>query len=425
MRRVLTVILVSLLLVSVVLTGCSAPAEKKEQAAEEPKPDKFTLGILLPLTGTFAAVAKTQEQGALVAAEDVNRAGGLSMPWGKVRVIPLTMDDQANLDIGVRRFEYLRDAGANAVVGQTWAPLALAINEKTRQNPVLYFPVCVTPVESLKKGTLSPTTWVTAYTPWSVGYMAASAAINELGKKRIFFLARSDSWGWDIGAGVKAAAEKYGAEIVGTDEVPLGTTDFLAVLKKVRAAKPDVFISAQFGADAIALLKQAYDQGLYKEMTIFNAFITNVVAQGLPPGALEGLYAMHFYYWDLTGFPDQEVAKASVEYTERFKEQWGTPPDAYATIAYIATRQILDAVQAAGTFDPVKVAEYIQQNPEFSTVKGPAKWREDHSPIYKYAAFLVKGKAASEKKHEWDLFTVVSAQGGESVLPPLEMLGYK
>jgi len=421
-RRLVAMLVITSLLFGFALAGCSKPAVQTE---EQKQPEKFTLGILLPLTGPFAAVAQTQEQGALCAVEQINKAGGLSMPWGKVPVIPLTMDDQANLDVGVRRFDYLRAAGANAVVGQTWAPLAMAINEKVRENPFLYFPVCVTPLDALKKGSLSPTSWVTAYSPWTVGYMAASAAINELGKKRIFFLARSDSWGWDIGAGVKAAAEKYGATIVGTDEAPLGTKDFLAILSKVRDAKPDVFISAQFGADAIALLKQAYDNGLYKEMTIFNAFITNVVAKGLPAEALDGLYAMHFYYWDLEGFPDKDVAKSSSEYVAQFKAQFGYPPDAYATIAYIATMQLFDAVQAAGTFDPVKVSEYIRQNPDFMTVKGPARWREDQTPVYKYAAFLVKGKSPAERSGDWDLFTVVGSQGGDPVLPPLKLLGYE
>ncbi len=140
--------------------------------------------------------------------------------------------------------------------------------------------------------------------------MAGSAATKTLGKKKIFFLARADSWGWDIRDGVYAAAKEAGAQIVGYDEVSLGTNDFTTILQKVKAAKPDVFISAQFAADAVALLKQCYQMGLNKEMTIFNSFITNVVAKGLPPEALQGVYSMHYFYYDLAGFEDKEVADA-------------------------------------------------------------------------------------------------------------------
>ncbi|MBS3942829.1 MAG: ABC transporter substrate-binding protein [Dethiobacter sp.] len=415
-------LVISMLLLSIVAVGC--PAGQDEAETEVENPDKFTLGVLLPLTGPFSAVAKTQEQGALLAIEEINAAGGLEMPWGKVPIVPLVMDDQASLDVGVRRFEYLREAGADAVVGQTWAPLALAINEITKDNPFLYFPVAVTPRAAFQKGTLAPTTWVSTFSPWTVGYMAASAAINELGKKEIFFLARSDAWGHDMKAGVEAAAAEYGATIVGYEEVPLGTADFLPVLGKVRAAAPDVFISAQFGADAIALLNQVNDQGLNDEMTIFNAFITNVIAKGLAPEALEGLYAMHFHYWDLSEFEDAAVAQATAAYVEAFQAMFEQPPDAYTAIAYIATRQLLDAVQAAGTFDTAAVSEHIRQNPDFETIKGPARWREDQSVIYDYASFLVRGKPAAERTGDWDLFEVVGYQGGERVLEPLEALGY-
>ena len=61
---------------------------------------------------------------------------------------------------------------------------------------------------------------------------------------------------------------------------------------------------------------------------------------------------------------------------------------------------------------------------QFDTVKGPATWRQDHSAAYKYAAFLVKGKGAAERKNEWDLFSVEGSMGGESVLPTLKALGY-
>ena len=151
-----------------------------------------------------------------------------------------------------------------------------------------YFPVCVQALEAFKKGELADSTFATAYSPWTVGYMAGQSAVKTLGKKRVFFLARSDSFGWDMRDGVYAAAKELGAEIVGYDEVSLGTSDYTTVLQKVRAAKPDVFIAAQFGGDAVALLKQVQQMGLNKEMTIFNAFTTNVVAKGIPPEALQG-----------------------------------------------------------------------------------------------------------------------------------------
>jgi len=389
------------------------------------QPGKIKVGILLPLTGTFAAVAETQRDGALLAIDVINKRGGLNMPGGRVMIEGVVADDEAKQDVGVRRYRYMVDEGVKGVGGQTWAPLAYAINAMVSKQPIPYFPVCVMAKEAFQRGKLAPSTFATAYSPWTVGYMAGQAAVKTLGKKRIFFLARADSWGWDMRDGTYAAAKELGAQIVGYEEVALGTSDYTTVLQKVRAAKPDVFIAAQFAADAVALLKQAQQMGLNKEMTIFNAFITNVVAKGLPPEALEGVYAMHYFYYDLAGFPDKEVANSAKEFTELYRAKYKRPPDAYATIAYIAYMEMFRGFEAAKTYDPLKVASALMANKgQFSSVKGPARWRADHSAEFKHAAFLVKGKGAKEQKHEWDLFTVMGSVGGESVLPTLKSLGY-
>jgi len=403
-----------------VLCGALAPGQ-----AGAAQPSKIQVGILLPLTGTFAAVAETQKEGALLAIDVVNRKGGLDMPWGKVTVEGVVADDEAKQDVGVRRYRYMVSEGVKGVGGQTWAPLAYAINAMVTKQPMPYFPVCVMSKEAFQKGKLANSTFATAFSPWTVGYMAGQAAVKDLGKKRIFFLARADSWGWDMRDGATAAAKEHGAQIVGYDEVSLGTSDYTTVLQKVRAAKPDVFISAQFAADAVALLKQAHQMGLNKEMTIFNAFITNVVAKGVPPEALEGVYSMHYFYYDLSGFPDKEVAKSAKDFTDLYRAKYKRPPDAYATIAYIAYMEMFRGFEASKSLDPDKVSAALTANKgQFSTVKGPAHWREDHAAVYKYAAFLVKGKGPKEQKNEWDLFHVIGSQGGDSVMPSLKSLGY-
>jgi len=404
-----------------VLLICMACAPFSAIAAES----KVKVGILLPLTGTFAAVAETQKEGALLAVDVVNKRGGLDMPGGKVQVEGVVADDEAKQDVGVRRYRYMVSEGVKGVGGQTWAPLAYAINAMVSKEPMPYFPVCVMAKEAFQKGKLAPSTFAAAYSPWSVGYMAGQAATKTLGKKRVFFLARADSWGWDMRDGAYQAAKEAGAEIVGYDEVSLGTSDYTTVLQKVRAAKPDVFISAQFAADAVALLKQVHQMGLGKEMLIFNAFITNVVAKGVPPEALEGVHSMHYFYYDLANFPDKEVAKSAQEFTTVYRAKYNKPPDAYATIAYIAYMEMFRGFEVAKSFDPAKVsAALLASKGDFSTVKGPARWREDHAAEYKYAAFLVKGKGPKEQKNEWDLFTVLGSSGGEAVLPTMKSLGY-
>ena len=182
-------------------------------------------------------MAETQRDGALLAIEVVNKRGGLDMPGGKVMLEGVVADDEAKQDVGVRRFRYMQSEGVKGLGGQTWAPLAYAINAMVSKEPLPYFPVCVMAKEAFQKGKLADSTFATAYSPWTVGYMAGQAAVKTLGKKRIFFLARADSWGWDMRDGATAAAKEGGAEIVGYDEVALGTSDYTTVLQKVARGK--------------------------------------------------------------------------------------------------------------------------------------------------------------------------------------------
>lgn len=262
---------------------------------------------------------------------------------------------------------------------------------------------------------------------YSIGYAAAAYAIKNLNLTKIYFLARSDSWGWDMYEGVQAAAEDLGGEIVGYNEAPLGTPDFTTILMDVIDKKPDVFMFAQFGSDQVNVLKQCQAMGVKDVTTIFCCWITNVVAAAIPPEALEGVYALHFFYWDLSGFPDEDVRAAAEQFVNAYWDRWGYPPDSYATVAYIATKELLRAVELAGKENmnnAQAIADALMANPDFNTPKGPATWRIDHEPIYTYAAFVVRGKPEAERTQYWDLLEVVGYYTGEQYLPPLEDLGY-
>ena len=81
--------------------------------------------------------------------------------------------------------------------------------------------------------------------------------------------------------------------------------------------------------------------------------------------------------------------------------------------------------EAAKSFDPHKVSAAVMANKgQFVSVKGPARWREDHAAEYKHAAFLVKGKAPRSRRTKRESFTVMGSVGGESVMPSLKSLGY-
>ena len=205
--------------------------------------------------------------------------------------------------------------------------------------------------------------------------------------------------------------------------MPKGTADYSAIINKALSLKPDIFITAMFGGDAINCLKQAYDSGLYDVCTMFNTWITNVVATGLPPDALKGLYALMYYYYEMEGFEDPVLVEKAKQYTADHMAMWNEPPDAYGAITYVACQVLFQAVEKAGSFKNEDIAKVLSES-HFDTVKGDVYFREDHQMVSDYLAFMVEGKSPEEKKSKWDSFKVQGFFGGDAALPSLESLGY-
>jgi len=399
-----------ILLVLVLLASVIA-CKKKEPAQTE-----VSIGFMSSMTGTFAGVAETQRKAFLYGVEKINEAGGLNMPWGKVKLNPVIADDEAKLDIGVQRLRDMIEKGVFAVTGGVWNPISAVFNEEGKITPILYVPGYVPALDSYKKGVPAEGTFASVFTPWTLGYLNGQSIAQDLGKKKIFFVERNDSWGATIKAGLESALKDFGGTIVGSEKVNLGTSDYSSVINKAHKSDAEVFLFSMFGADAIACAKQAGDMGLGKQMLLYNCFITNVVAGGLPPAALENLHGLAYFYWDT---PNAKVK----EFSDGFLKRWNEPPDAYGATQYVAFEIAVRGAEKAGTFDPSAIAKVLLTG-SVETIKGAVSFREDKLPIIEEASFLVRGKVAADRKGQYDYFDVLKTYGGEGILPSLEFMGY-
>ena len=413
MKRLCTIAMI----IAVILMFCTNLALAKEK-----QPKVFKLGFITGLTGPMAHAAETQKKCVILLVEQVNKKGGLKMPWGKIPVELLIKDDEMKLDVGVRRFRELVEAGCHGVSGSIYNPMAAALNEECKITGTPYIPGCVPAIDSFRKGNPATATYSVAFTPWSVGWLMGDALIKGMGKKTIFWEGRPDSWGHTMLDGLRDACEEFGGKIVGAEELPKGAPDYSAVINKALALKPDVFSTNHFGGDAITCLKQAYDMGLHKHSMLFNTWTTYEVAMGIPPAAAAEFMALTFYYYDLDEF-SKDLATRGRALRDDHMKKYGFPPDAYSVLAYTAVDVLFQAVEKAGSVDYKKIGKALATE-TFDTVKGKARFRKDHQLTGDYLAFLVKGKKASEKKSKYDVFKVLGAYGGDKALPPLDRLGY-
>jgi branched-chain amino acid transport system substrate-binding protein len=392
------------------------------RAADAPK--KVTVGLMFGMTGAASPIGPVQLEGAKLAIKEVNAAGGVKLHGTKLPLEFVVKDDESKPDIAIRRFrEMLTENKADFIVGQTFAPLSAAINKEVKKTPVAYFPVNVVAVTMFNKNEMAESTFAVHGCAYSIGYAGASYITDKLKLKKIVFFGPAYAFGRDQWDGAKAAFTKRGikAEYV---ESPVGTSDYTSYLTKIAEEKPEMVMMAHWGVDAINVLKQSYETGLNKKTKVWFDWMTNIFGGGVQPEALDGVYSMMSWYYDMKGFADPAIVKASNEFTSKYLKEYNHPPDPYAAMAYIGTKEAIRGIELAQSLDPKAIAKAIMANPKFESMKGPGVWRVDHQPLFKYGAFVVVGKGVKERKNKDDLVRIIGAYTGEEYLPVLKDLGY-
>lgn len=387
---------------------------------------KIKVGLMFGLTGAASPIGPVQLQGAKLAVKEINEKGGVNLGGKRIPLEFVVKDDETKPDIAIRRYrELVGEDKVQGVVGSTFAPIAAALNKEVQKLPTMYFAACVAPIAMFKKGDLSPSTFGILGDAYSIGYAGAAYIINKMGLKNIYFLAPAYAFGWDQYAGAKDAAAKFGAKMEYI-EAPVGTSDFSSYILKIAAAKPDIVMMAQWGVDAITVLKQSNELGLNKKTKIWFNWMTQVFGSGVPPEALEGVYSLMFWNWSMDGFEDATVVKATKDFVALFQKEYGANevPDPYAAVAYISVKELVRGIELAQSVDTKAVAAALMKSPTLNSEKGPGVYREDHHVLFKYGAFVVTGKSLKERKTPGDLVKLIGAYTGEDYLPTLKSLGY-
>ena len=388
-------------------------------------PDKVKIGLMFGLTGAASPIGPVQLDGAKLAIKEINAAGGVKFGAKKIPIETFVKDDESKPDIAIRRFREMVDENkVNVIIGQTFAPLSAALNKEVKKTPVAYFPVNVVAVNMFEKNEIAETTFSIHGCAYSIGYAGASYIVDKLGYKNIVFFGPAYAFGRDQWAGAKAAFEKRGIKVEYV-ESPVGTSDYTSYLTKIKEQKPEIVMLAHWGVDAINVLKQSYETGLKKTSKIWFDWMTNSFGSGVPPEALEGVYSLMSWYYDMKGFQDASIVKASDAFAKKFQQEYKYPPDPYSAMAYEGVMEAVRAMELAQSVDGKAMAKALMANPQFDSMKGQGVWRADHQPVFKYGAYVVIGKGANERKDKkWDLVKIIGAYTGEDYLPPLSSLGY-
>ncbi len=95
----------------------------------------------------------------------------------------------------------------------------------------------------------------------------ALVAMKDL-KPRYYFVGADYAWGRSLVKETKTYVAESGAKIIGETYIPLGTQDFSPYLNKLNPGDFDTLVLGMTGGDGVRFLRQSYDMGLLKQITV-------------------------------------------------------------------------------------------------------------------------------------------------------------
>ena len=356
--------------------------------------DTIKIGVTQPLTGAFAASGNYVAQGAKLAEEEVNKAGGV---LGK-KIELIVEDNKSNPTEAVATAEKLIVKDKVPVMMGAWSStLTLAVMPKLEEYKV---PMLVE-TSSSGKITTSGNPYVFRISPTSeMEAKAFTPLFQSLGIKKADFLATNNDFGLGASKEFSEAAQRAGVEIGVKETMDPKATDFSAQLAKIKASGGDTLFVTTAVEQITLILKQAKDQQLTARIITTGGSNSpdQLIAQA--GEAANGSYHLVFFTpWFPEAVKNPDVARKFVGLWNEKKYNVGGLTEGFR--GWDGIQVIVEAIKAAGKAE----AEAITK----------ALWDVKVKGINGDIAFIKQGPAGKESAQNVPSVYLVKIDGGKVV----------
>jgi len=327
------------------------------------------IGISLPFTGADAHDAGLIKDGAMLAIDEANSAGGIN----GYRIDVLQLDDgtatagqydPAQAATNARKM-VVDDAVVAAIgpqmsgSGKAMSPIlsrgGLATVTPSSTNPDITNPRFAAQYRPAGKAIFFRTVTTDAFQgPNMANYFA-----DTLKVKSVYVLDDGGAYGVGLADAFQAQAKKRGLDVLGRDQLNPKEADYTTTLTKIKALNPQALYFGGVAQAGVKLVKESFDiipnvikaggDGVYGAETLKGA--------GFP--AAQGWYAT-------VAAPNVLLNPDAAPMIERFVKKYGQQPNNYSITAYDGALVILDAIRrvsaAGSTVTRDAVRDAIQQS---------------------------------------------------------------
>jgi len=311
------------------LAACGAMSLGSYSAAAESEP--ITIGAVLPLTGDAAHWGIPPRNGAELAVDEINAAGGL----GGRKLQLVVEDDRCQPAEGIAVFDkIMASANPPAILGAVCSGVTLAIAPLAEARKT----ALISPASTSPKVT-SAGDFVFRVIPSGDlrGKVFAEYLYQQRGLRRIAVLHIDNEGGIGGSNAFRAEFTQLGGTIVLEERYPQGATDLRAQLTKIKATDADGIMVGSYPPDTIVVLRQARELGLQQPLFVQTEAVQN------PEVLREAGDAANGVHYILAAAATGEVPD---RFARAYEAKFGKKPELFAAEGYDIIRLIADAVTA-------------------------------------------------------------------------------
>ena len=333
MKKVVSMLLV-LAMTICCLAGCGGNNNGggNDDAAAK---DAFYIGGIGPTTGGAAIYGLGVKNGAQIAVDEINAAGGIN---GK-QIVYDFQDDEHDAQKAINAYNILKDWGMQILMGTVTTDPCVAVVAETAKDNMFQ----VTPSASSTDVIVNGNVMQICFTDPNQGTASAKyIGENGLATKVAIIYDSSDIYSTGIEAKFVEEAANQPFEVVCEEAFTADTkTDFSTQLQKAKEAGADLVFLPIYYQEASIILKQAKDMGYAPSFFGCDGMDGILTVENFDTTLAEGLML-------LTPFAADATDDATVSFVTKYKEAYGEVPNQFAADAYDAMYTIKALIEKAG-----------------------------------------------------------------------------
>lgn len=371
--------LIALLLCAVMTAGCFA-------SCGETASTTFKIGGIGPLTGGAAQYGLSVKQGAQLAVDEINAAGGVN----GVKLELNFQDDEHDAQKSINAYGIIKDWGAHVIVGTVTSNPCISVVGLSSQDNMFQ----ITPSGSAVECISGDNAFRVCFSDPNQG--AASAkyiAENKLATKVAVIYNSSDAYSSGIYKTFKTEAATQNLEIVSEQTfTDSNNTDFNTQLQKIKESGADLVFLPIYSEQAAMILQQASKAGLTTKYFGCDG-LDGTIDKLDDPSLAEGVML-------LTPFAADAQDEKSKAFTTAYKAAYNAIPDQFAADGYDAVYTVKAAFEKAGVSDPsIGYSELCDLLKDAMTkitvegVTGTMTWNAEGEPTKDPKAMVIKDGA--------------------------------